>query len=346
MTEMNPSVSFQLPELKTKKVKSKSTQDQQLSKTPVAKTLKKPENNDLSTVKASSKIVKVEDAPGKIDILDHPAQYDIFQVRWFLSLHGTTAVIQFALLVLTILLSNWSISAPVFSTILINERNFDFVRAKWTRTTVYLLPIFVYLHTVSFIFHMGTIFLWRRPYLRWRQDAISPLRWLHTILTSPVRTGLVIYAAGIREGSAIALIFIIRVLTHIFSLSNELVSRTVNGISWSIGQRTRFSLMFLFLFGAFLIWITCVAFIINAHIDPMSVSDTFGIALFAAHTLFIIISYANHAIFLMQSPNQYYKSEYIMILSETSDMIVISLLFLTQIMQKEFYTWDDKYWTA
>lgn len=351
MASQTGSVTFQLPEPKKKSTPKANSKDIPVildMKTPKAvsktKTSDKVNASSDVTAKPEKVVEKRLSTPGKIAALEEPEAYTVYRRRWFFALHGASSIVHFSLLILTILLSKWSIHVPVFTTVLLNERNNDFIRAVWTKTSVYLLPIFVYMHTLSFAFHIGTIFLWREPYLRWREQALSPLRWLHTSLTSPVRTAVVIYSAGIREGSAIALVFLIRLFTHVVSLSNELVARTVNEITWSISDRTRFFLTFMVLLIAFSVWMSCVAFIINVHTIPYAVDDTFGIALFASHSLFLVIGYANHAYFLLKPPTKYFKSEYVSVLAESSDAIVVTLLFLTQVMQKENYMWGSKYW--
>lgn len=299
----------------------------------------------ITTNREGKKVVKVTQAePGRVDVLDDPSQYDLFRTRGFLLLHSVSGIVQFSLLMITILLSKWDLFAPIFTTLLLDEPNSQYIRTVWVKTNVYLVPIFVYIHGLSFTFHLGTLFLWRRPYLRWRQDAISPLRWLHTALTSPVRTALVLYSAGIREATGLALIFLIRIMTHVVSLTNEIVSRTVNTMQWSLGPRTRLWLCVIILLTSLVIWMVTVVIIININTVTNAVTSVYGIILFISHSVFVILSYANHGIFLLQSPTRYYRSEYLAIICETCDAILVTSVFLNYVLRNSEYMWNDKVW--
>ena len=353
-----PSITFELPPIRSKpktddvEKKTSATKPSKTEKTASdtkepkkEKSTKKPESD--MTRNREGKMVERKiriSEPGNIGALSDTTQYDLFRTRGFFALHGISAIIHFSMLLITILLSNWNVNAPIFSTNLVDEPNSNFIRTVWTKTIVYLVPIFTYLHGFSFTFHLGTLFLWRRPYLRWRKDAMSPLRWLHSSLTSPVRSALIIYAAGIHEASAIALIFLIRLIIHFVSLSNEFVSRSIDGNTWTLSSRTRFWLCIMVLTAAFIIWVTATVLIINVNVITNSVDNTFGIVLFATHSIFIVISYANHGIFLLQKPSHYFRSEYLAIISESLDAVVTTILFLVYILQKEEYMWGNKAW--
>lgn len=345
-----PSITFELPplrqKLKTGEVEKSSTsatkeskKEKSASKTSVSET-DMTRNREGKMVERKIRISE----PGSIGALSDPTQHDLFRTRGFFALHGVSALIHFSMLLITILLSNWNVNAPIFSTNLVDEPNTNFIRTVWTKTTLYLVPIFTYLHGLSFSFHLGTLFLWRRPYLRWRKDAMSPLRWLHSSFTSPVRSALIIYAAGIHESSAIALIFLIRLIIHFVSLSNEFVSRSIDGDRWTLSSRTRFWLCIMVLTAAFIIWVTATVLIINVNVITNSVDNTFGIVLFATHSIFIVISYANHGIFLLQKPSSYFRSEYLAIVSESLDAVVTTIFFLVYILRNEEYMWGEKTW--
>ena len=344
-----PSITFELPAIRLKpkpvdvekktSATKQSKKESSTSKTSVAET-DMTRNREGKMVERKIRISE----PGSIGALSDTTQYDLFRTRGFFALHGVSALVHFSLLLITILLSNWNVNAPIFSTSLVDEPNANFIRTVWMKTAVYLVPIFTFLHGFSFTFHLGTLFLWRRPYLRWRKDAMSPLRWMHSSLTSPVRSALIIYAAGIHEASAIALIFLIRLIIHFVSLSNEFVSRSIDGNTWTLSPRTRFWLGIMVLTAAFIIWVTATVLIINVNVVSNSTDNTFGIVLFATHSIFIIISYANHGIFLLQKPSSYFRSEYLAIISESLDAVVTTTFFLVYILRNEEYIWGEKAW--
>lgn len=346
-----PSITFELPPIRQKPKtgegeKNASATKESNKEKPVSASKASVSEPDMTRNREGKMVerkIRISE-PGSIGALSDTTQYDLFRTRGFFALHGVSALIHFSMLLITILLSNWNVNAPIFSTNLVDEPNTNFVRTIWTKTTVYLVPIFTYLHGFSFSFHLGTLFLWRRPYLRWRKDAMSPLRWFHSSLTSPVRSALIIYAAGIHESSAIALIFLIRLIIHFVSLSNEFVSRSIDGNTWTLSSRTRFWLCIMVLAAGFIIWVTATVLIINVNVVTNSVDNTFGIVLFATHSIFIIISYANHGIFLLQKPSSYFRSEYLAIISESLDAVVTTIFFLVYILRNDEYMWGEKAW--
>ena len=263
----------------------------------------------------------------------------------YLVTHATSAITAAGLFIVSIVFGHWSHAAPLFTTSMVAYATDTHTRVRWSVEMVPLLPLILTLCALTAAYHVGALFLWRRDKASWLSEGRAPLRNVHTALTSPLRLCIVLYAAGLHEATTLGVFFVNRWLIFSLIWMYERISRPVNEEKWSLPTGTQRGMVWI-IFGAYtLSFVLGIVAVVNVNMVASTVDNTFGLVLFATHSITGALSVFGHCLVSMQPPREFWKTEFFVTISETCDLTLIVVLLLVYQLTRPVYVWNEMTWS-
>lgn len=269
------------------------------------------------------------------------AFYSRSEIIYVLS-HTMSVVVISGLITSLFVLTEYRNKSPIFLLYLVKYPNDSHVRVDWYTYMMTSFPVILSMLIFSFAYHLASAFGFRKLRLGMLRTARSPLRSIHLIVTSPLRTCIAAYVSGLRTIPFLLMLLFMRIgfyiAAYVYEMSNRPSSSSPN--EWCLPRSMRIAFILLLSYFHVATWFVCLSQLFQIQNADWVVDDSYGLVIFTVHSICASMDLINIALFSFRSPRSYIASEYLHIVSNIIDVSCLTILTSVFLLKKINYEWN------